>query len=135
HTLAGFIELFTELAQVLSAESTVVMSSRVSFLEDSPQVRRMLDGTALLSERLVQHLYAQGVDPLKVPRFSALRLHENTSPLETRLARTLNGEGLLPDLLWTHIERTVADAGLADRLPQFVSYFGHAEFTDRTTFT
>ncbi|GGU90042.1 hypothetical protein GCM10010182_00610 [Actinomadura cremea] len=135
HTLAGFVELFTELAQVLSAESTVVMTSRMSFLEDSPQVRRLLDGTTLLSERLVQHLYAQGVDPLKVPRFSALRLHENTSPLETRLSRTLASQGSLPELLWTHIQHTVAEADLTDRVPQLVAYFGRAEFEDRTVFT
>ncbi|WP_433151916.1 formylglycine-generating enzyme family protein [Actinomadura nitritigenes] len=135
HTLAGYVELFTELAQVLSAESTVVMSSRMSFLEDSPQVRRMLDGTTLLSERLVQHLYAQGVDPLKVPRFSALRLHEDSSPLEMRLTRTLASEGSLPDLLWTHVERTTDEAGLTDLLPRLVSYFGRAEFEDRTIFT
>jgi hypothetical protein len=45
-TQAGFVELFTELAEVLSAESAVVMTSRVSFLEDSPQVRRLMDGTS-----------------------------------------------------------------------------------------
>ncbi|SEG93889.1 Formylglycine-generating enzyme, required for sulfatase activity, contains SUMF1/FGE domain [Thermomonospora echinospora] len=135
HTLAGFVELFTELAQVLSADSTVVMSSRVSFLEDSPQVRRMLDGTALLSERLVQNLYAQGVDPLKVPRFSALRLHEDTSPLEVRLARVLGAEEPLPDLLWRHVERTAAEAGLADRMPQLVAFFGRAGLEGHTSFT
>lgn len=34
---AGFLRLFADLAPVLSAESTVVMSSRVSFLADSPR--------------------------------------------------------------------------------------------------
>jgi hypothetical protein len=44
-TQAGFLALFTELAEILSADSIVVMSSRTSFLEDSPPVRRLLDGT------------------------------------------------------------------------------------------
>ncbi|WP_204358739.1 ATP-binding protein [Streptosporangium sp. 'caverna'] len=92
-TQAGFLELFAEIAQVLSAESAVITTSRVSFLEDSPQVRRLLDGTALVSEKLVQQLHAQGVNPLLVPRFSALRLHDVTaaaSPLEMRLADDLD---------------------------------------------
>lgn len=46
--------LFAELTEVVSAESAVVMTSRVSFLEDSPQVRRLMDGTSLMSEKLVQ---------------------------------------------------------------------------------
>lgn len=135
HTLVGFLNVFAELAQVLSAESTVVMSSRVSFLEDSPQVRRLLDGTALLPERLVQHLYAQGVDPLKVPRFSALRLHEDTSPLEARLTELLGQTAPLPDLLWAHVTTTVGAAGLAERLPQLVAFFGQAGLAGRSTFT
>ena len=53
------------------------MTSRVSFLEDSPQVRRLMDGTSLMSEKLVQQLHAQGVDPLRVPRFSVLRLRDD----------------------------------------------------------
>ena len=44
-TQEGLLALFTEVAQVLSAESAVVMTSRVSFLEDSPPARRLLDGT------------------------------------------------------------------------------------------
>src|SRR5260370_6070362 len=87
-TQAGFLDLFAELSQVLSAESAVVMTSRVSFLEDSSQVRRLLDGTTLMSEKLVQQVHAEGVNPLAVPRFSVLRLHDEPSgrtPLETQL--------------------------------------------------
>ena len=62
-TQAGLLALFTEVAQVLSAESAVVMTSRVSFLEDSPQVRRLLDGTSLMSEKLAQQLHAAGRRP------------------------------------------------------------------------
>ena len=110
-TQAGFLELFAEIAQVLSAESAVITTSRVSFLEDSPQVRRLLDGTALVSEKLVQQLHAQGVNPLLVPRFSALRLHDVTaaaSPLEMRLADDLDlgrDRGLphLAELAWQHL--------------------------------
>lgn len=142
-TLAGFLDLFAELSEILSAESAVVMSSRVSFLEDSPEVRRMLDGSALMSEKLVQHLHAQGVDPLKIPRFSALRLHDierdegaaGTSPLELRLATTLGKEAPLPELLWTHLEQVLAAAGLSDQLPRIVEYFGNAALRGQTTFT
>ncbi|MFF3445286.1 SUMF1/EgtB/PvdO family nonheme iron enzyme [Streptosporangium sp. NPDC002721] len=142
-TQEGFLELFTELAQVLSAESAVVTSSRVSFLEDSPQVRRLLDGTALVSEKLVQQLHAQGVNPLRVPRFSALRLQDATdagTPLELRLARELELEGgddrpHLVDLAWRHMTRVASSAGLTDALPSIVAYFGSAFLRGRTTFT
>ncbi len=131
-TLSGFLELFGELAEILSAESAVIMSSRVSFLEDSPQVRRLLDGTSLMSEKLVQQLHADGVDPLKIPRFCALRLHDVTprapspragvreiSPLELRLAHML-GEGTdtpLAELLWTHLDQVTAWAGAVTWCP------------------
>ncbi|MET8049527.1 SUMF1/EgtB/PvdO family nonheme iron enzyme [Streptosporangium sp. NPDC005286] len=138
-TQAGFLELFTEIAQVLSAESAVVTTSRVSFLEDSPQVRRLLDGTALVSEKLVQQLHAQGVNPLLVPRFSALRLHDVTasaSPLEVRLADDLDldrAQGLphLAELTWQHITRVTDPADL----PSIVAYFGSAFLRGRTVFT
>ena len=92
-TQAGFLGLFTELSQVLSAESAVVMTSRVSFLEDSPPVRRLLDGTSLMPEKLLQQVHDEGVDPLAVPRFSVLRLHDEPSrptPLEAQLARLVH---------------------------------------------
>jgi formylglycine-generating enzyme required for sulfatase activity len=135
NTLAGYLEVFSEMAQVLSASSTVVMSSRVSFLEDSPQVRRLLDGTALLSERLVQHLYAQGVDPLKVPRFSALRLREEVLPLRKRLGGLLGRTGSLPELLWTHMEDVMTSADLGQQLTRIVDFFGRAGLDGRRTFT
>ncbi|MEV6151262.1 SUMF1/EgtB/PvdO family nonheme iron enzyme [Nonomuraea sp. NPDC052129] len=137
-TQAGFLELFSEIAQVLSAESAVVTTSRVSFLEDSPQVRRLLDGTALVSEKLVQQLHAQGVNPLLVPCFSALRLHDVTdaaTPLEIRLAEDLDlgRDSDLPhlsELAWQHIT-SAADPTL---LPSLVSYFGAAFLRGRTVF-
>jgi hypothetical protein len=146
-TPAGLLALFTEVAQVLSAESAVVMTSRVSFLEDSPQVRRLLDGTNLMSERLAQQLHAQGVDPLRVPRFSVLRLRDDAagrSLLADRLRRQaiasraesmtqangFSGDGDLADLLWWHITRVV-DAKL---LPRVVEYFGLAFIRDVKVF-
>lgn len=135
NTLEGFLDLFTELAGVLSATSAVVMSSRVSFLEDSPQVRRLLDGTALLSERLVQQLHGQGVDPLSIPRFSALRLHEETVPLELQLRDLLGRGGSLADLLWAHLTAVTAQAGLLGKLGRIVDYFGSAQLERRTSFT
>lgn len=134
NTLAGFLEMFTDLAGVLSADSAVVMSSRFSFLEDSPEVRRLLDGTALLSERLIQHLHAEGVDPLSVPQFSALRLRDETVPLQRQLERLLGREEELPGLLWTQMASTAAQAGLLGTLPDLVDYFGRAQLDRRTTF-
>ena len=147
-TQAGFLQLFTELTEVLSAESAVVMTSRVSFLEDSPQVRRLLDGTTLMSEKLIQELHAQGVDPLRVPRFSVLRLRDQESGgslLGAQLAGELarpgsaavsaaavhDGPGDLGGLLWQHI-RQVADPGL---LPAMTRFFGLAFLRGIITFT
>jgi len=149
---AGFLELFTEVTEVLSAESAVAMTSRVSFLEDSPQVRRLMDGTSLMSEKLVQQLHAQGVDPLRVPRFSVLRLRDSASGdslLGERLARDLGlvvaapaargsraggaagGGGDLAELLWEHITQ-VAGAGLRE---QVTGFFGLAFLRGATTFS
>lgn len=134
NTLAGFLELFTDLAEVLSASSAVVMSSRVSFLEDSPEVRRLLDGTTLMSERLVQELHAEGVDPLAIPRFSALRLHDEVVPLETQLRDSLGRAGSLPDLLWANMTSVCAQFGLYGKLPDLVEYFGRAQLNRQATF-
>jgi hypothetical protein len=54
---------------------------------DSPQTRRLLDGTRLMSEKLAQQLHARGVDPQHLPRFSVLRLHESAG--ESLLAAEL----------------------------------------------
>jgi Sulfatase-modifying factor enzyme 1/NACHT domain len=141
-TQAGFLELFTELADVLSAESAVVMTSRVSFLEDSPQVRRLLDGTSLMSERLVQELHAQGVDPLRVPRFSVLKLRDGeggrsllAARLETELAPGgrdgAAGRADLADLLGRHIAQVVEPS----LLPRVVEFFGLALLRGAATFS
>jgi Sulfatase-modifying factor enzyme 1/NACHT domain len=151
-TQAGFLELFTELTEVLSAESAVVMTSRVSFLEDSPQVRRLMDGTSLMSEKLVQQLHAQGVDPLRVPRFSVLRLRDEASGgslLGAQLAGELGvagaldglggepvsgraaGQDDLAGLLWRHVTRVVEPA----LLPRMVAFFGLAFLRGVTTFS
>ena len=147
-TQAGFLALFTEIADVLSAESAVIMTSRVSFLEDSPQVRRLLDGTKLMSERLIQQLHAQGVDPLRVPRFSMLRLRDEgsgTSLLEAQVAgelaagaaadrrgmAELAGNVELDNLLWRQIVQ-VAEPVTLSRL---VEFFGLAFLRGVTVFT
>ncbi len=155
-TLAGFLALFTEIAEVLSAESAVVMTSRVSFLEDSPQVRRLLDGTSLMSEKLVQQLHAEGVDPLRVPRFSVLRLQDSAgerSLLGEQLARqggslgsagpaTAEGRAhagggvpvagdSLAELLWRHVVQVVDP----ELLPRVVDFFALAFLRGATVFT
>ncbi|MGH3313533.1 MAG: SUMF1/EgtB/PvdO family nonheme iron enzyme [Streptomyces sp.] len=134
----GFLRLFADLAPVLSAESAVVMSSRVSFLADSPQIRQLLDYGAARSEQLVEQMYANGVDPARVPHFHLLRLAEpDATPLEKRLAASLQLP--LPQpfdvLLSTHIERTLSAPGqarIAERLPDV---FGSAFLSDRSVFS
>jgi hypothetical protein len=146
-TPAGLLALFTEVAQVLSAESAVVMTSRMSFLEDSPQVRRLLDGTSLLAEKLVQHLHAHGVDPVRVPRFSVLRLHDSASG-ESLLSGQLRRQAIasqdgavqdgresggrdLAGLLWWHITQAVEP----ELLPRVVACFGLAFLRGVTVFS
>lgn len=135
---AGFLRLFTDLAAVLSAESAVVISSRVSFLADSPQVRQLLDSGAGRSEQLVEQMYANGVDPSRVPHFHVVRLAEpEATPLEKRLTTALNlPKGTpLADILGAHITRTLAERGQPDLEPRLSAAFGHAFLTDRTVFS
>ncbi|MFD4828763.1 SUMF1/EgtB/PvdO family nonheme iron enzyme [Streptomyces uncialis] len=147
---AGFLRLFADLAPVLSAESSVVMSSRVSFLADSPQVRGLLDHHSALSEQLVEQTYANGVDPARLPKVSVLRLVDgrqtpwdprarsgaSVTPLERRLRSELSAEGSPPlaDLLDRHISVTLESAGLPELSARLAEFAGTAFTTNRTTF-
>ncbi|WP_369262962.1 SUMF1/EgtB/PvdO family nonheme iron enzyme [Streptomyces sp. R35] len=135
---AGFLRLFTDLAAVLSAESAVVMSSRVSFLADSPQVRQLLDSGAGRSEQLVEQMYANGIEPSRVPHFHVVRLAEpGATPLERRLSAALalpSGQPLA-DILGAHITQTLAEHGRPDLEERLPAAFGHAFLTDRTVFS
>ena len=71
------------------------MTSRVSFLEDSPPVRRLLDGASLMSEKLAQQLHSQGVDPLRVPRFSVLRLRDQDAAGGSLLPRQVKRQAMV----------------------------------------
>ncbi|WP_249416518.1 SUMF1/EgtB/PvdO family nonheme iron enzyme [Streptomyces sp. TS71-3] len=135
---AGFLRLFTDLAAVLSAESAVVMSSRVSFLADSPQVRQLLDSGAGRSEQLVEQMYANGLDPSRVPHFHVVRLADpKATPLERRLTASLKLPAGKPlaDILGVHLSRTLAEAGQAELEQRLPAAFGHAFLTDRTVFS
>ena len=135
---AGFLRLFTDLAAVLSAESAVVMSSRVSFLADSPQVRQLLDSGAGRSEQLVEQLYANGVDPARVPHFHVVRLAEpDATPLERRLTSELDLPAGRPlaDILGAHITQTVAAHGRTDIEQRLPAAFGQAFLRDRSVFS
>ncbi|MFE7773518.1 SUMF1/EgtB/PvdO family nonheme iron enzyme [Streptomyces sp. NPDC057445] len=135
---SGFLHLFTDLAAVLSAESAVVMSSRVSFLADSPQVRQLLDSGAGRSEQLVEQMYANGVDPARVPHFHLVRLAEpDATPLEKRLTAELELPPGRPfaDILGTHITRTVTARGPVDIERRLPAAFGQAFLADRTVFS
>ncbi|MEU1212934.1 SUMF1/EgtB/PvdO family nonheme iron enzyme [Streptomyces sp. NPDC005790] len=135
---AGFLKLFVDLAAVLSAESAVIMSSRVSFLADSPQVRQLLDSGAGRSEQLVEQMYANGVDPAKVPHFHLVRLAEpDATPLEKRLTASLElpAGRSLAQILGAHITRTLAAHGRAVIDERRLVSLGHAFLTDRTVFS
>ncbi|MDQ0787189.1 SUMF1/EgtB/PvdO family nonheme iron enzyme [Streptomyces sp. B3I8] len=135
---AGFLRLFTDLSAVLSAESAVVLSSRVSFLADSPQVRQLLDSGAGRSEQLVEQMYANGVDPSRVPHFHVVRLAEPAAtPLERRLTAELGlpPEQPLADILGTHLTRTLTEQGLPELEQRLPATLGRAFLADRTVFS
>lgn len=135
---SGFIRLFADLAPVLSAESAVIMSSRVSFLADSPQIRQLLDNGAARSEQLVEQLYANGVDPVRVPHFHVVRLVEpDATLLEKRLSAAFQFASPQPleALLSAHLARILSDRGqmtLGERLPEI---FGKEFLVKRTVFS
>ncbi|MEW1722332.1 SUMF1/EgtB/PvdO family nonheme iron enzyme [Streptomyces sp. NPDC093109] len=134
----GFLRLFADLAPVLSAESTVVMSSRVSFLADSPQIRQLLDSGAARSEQLVEQMYANGVDPARVPHFRLVRLTEpDATPLEKRLAASLRLPPSLPldALLGAHLTQTLEEQGRTITEESLAETFGRGFLADRTTFS
>jgi len=148
----GFLRLFADLASVLSAESCVVLSSRVSFLADSPQIRRLLDCSSAISEQLVEQMYANGVDPRRVPRFSMLRLTDAptdseptpdagaavaSTPLARRLQSALDiaGTPTVAELIGAHIDHVVTGAGLAPLAPALAEICGRAFLEDCTVFS
>lgn len=135
---AGFLRLFAELAAVLSAESAVVMSSRVSFLADSPQVRQLLDNGAARSEQLVEQMYANGVDPARVPHFHLVRLADpDATPLERRLTATLRLSSPQPfaRLLSTHFEEVLAASGRSSLMQRLPEVLGQAFLAGHTVFS
>jgi Sulfatase-modifying factor enzyme 1/NACHT domain len=142
-TPEGLLALFSEVAQILSAESAVVMTSRVSFLEDSPAARRLLDGTSLMPERLAQQLHAEGVDPQRLPQFSVLRLRDDpgAGPILARQLHQLAAAQApgrpapeagqdLAALLWWHLTQVTGP----QLLPAAVDYFGSAFVRGVTVF-
>ncbi|MGP3949594.1 SUMF1/EgtB/PvdO family nonheme iron enzyme [Streptomyces sp. 7N604] len=146
---AGFLRLFADLAPVLSAESSVVMSSRVAFLADSPQVRGLLDHHSALSEQLVEQMYAGGVDPDRMPHISVLRLIDDprpgtqsptivvgATPLERKLSAALDVDEPMPlgQLLARHIDTTLHTTGLAHVAESLAHLAGRAFTAGRTVF-
>ena len=149
NTLTGYLELFAEVSELLSAKSLVVMTTRVSFFEDSPHVRQLLDRSSITSEKLVEQLHAHGVDPLQLPRFSILRVEGVDPPdsdggLRTPLEIRLLSDGPdvkrdqitsmnLADLVWARLVHTTA--GLPPgTLDGMVRFFGAAFVRSQNTF-
>jgi predicted ATPase len=152
-SLAGFLDLFADIAQTLSATSAVVISSRYSFLADSPQVRRLLNGSTLISERLVQQLHAEGVDPLELPHFSVIRLRDvraghgpaaEISPLEARLADETGRdiaslpaapERRLAGLVHARIQQILDRHQLGDLWPVLDQVLGRGELANQSVYS
>ncbi len=153
-SLTAFLSLFADVAQALSAESTVVMSSRYSFLADSPQVRRLLNNSSLISEQLVQQLHANGVDPLELPRFAVVHLHDlqlqrhqqtlTVSPLEVRLADqtgrgdtvlTADSAGRLADLVAARVGQILTSRNLSHLQWGLERLLGLGFLADKTIFS
>lgn len=114
------------------------MSSRVSFLADSPQIRQLLDSGTARSEQLVEQMYANGLDPARVPHFHLVRLAEpDATPLEMRLTASLQlgSSQPLDALLGAHITKTLAERGQADTEERLPAVFGGAFLTDQTVFS
>ncbi|SFC36055.1 NACHT domain-containing protein [Streptomyces aidingensis] len=136
---AGFVQLFAELAAVLSAESAVVMSSRVSFLADSPQIRQLLDHGAARSEQLVEQLYVHGVDPERLPHCHVVRLTgPGATPLERRLGGLLHtGPGGQPlgALLGARISQVLAERNRPELEAALPGTLGRAFLEGRTVFS
>ncbi len=125
----GFLQLFADLAPVLSAESAVVMSSRVSFVADSPPIRQLLDSGSPRSERLVEQMYANGVDPTRVPHFHIVRLTTaRETRLERQLASSLHSEATLPlgALIGDHLKATLTERGSGEIGRRLPGFFGRA---------
>ncbi|MGH7927031.1 MAG: SUMF1/EgtB/PvdO family nonheme iron enzyme [Candidatus Binatia bacterium] len=125
--LSAFIRLFEEISDVLSAESAVIISSRYSFLADSPQVRTLLNSSDLVSEKLVQELHAHGIDPIQLPHFCVIRLDD------VRLEDGTNGR-------WTTPLEVFLDGGLSTvlssatthrRLAQSISAFAEMHLAEQ----
>lgn len=152
-SLAGFLDVFADIAQTLSAQSAVIISSRYSFLADSPQVRRLLNGSSLISERLVQQLHATGVNPLDLPHFSIVRLRDGQeeatasgvgSPLETRLAGEVGVEFVslprdpaerLGALAHARIQQVLDRAGLDGLWPALESVLGRGQLANQAVYS
>lgn len=111
------VDLFGQLSVLLSRSSATVLTSRQSFLLDSPYVRQLLHRDALVSEKVSSRLVSEGVDVLSLPDFSCVRLtgvadRPGVSPLMRLLAdRTgLDGDALFP-LVEDFVGRAAREAG------------------------
>ncbi|WP_431774807.1 SUMF1/EgtB/PvdO family nonheme iron enzyme [Streptomyces cucumeris] len=128
----GFLRLFADLAPVVSAESSVVMSSRVSFLADSPQVRQLLDREAARSQQVVEQMYANGVAADRLPHFHLIRL-VRSGP--TYLEHRLGGGAPLDTLIDQHVENVLVEAAMAHVEPLLTEHFGRAFLLGKTVFS
>ena len=68
------VEAFAEISQVFTYESTVIITTRPSFLASSRYIRELLNAEALISERISQSATCVGIDPMQLPAFSIVYL-------------------------------------------------------------
>ncbi len=115
-SLSEIVELFGTLSILLSAASTTIISTRQSFLLDTPYVRQLLDRNALISEKLANRLISEGVDPLSLPKFAVLRIagiadQDHATPLDMMLQRHDSKEALVDSVL-NEIDRYGSEIGI-----------------------
>jgi len=95
-SLEEVAELFGDIAELMSEDSTTVLTARQSFLLESPYVRQLLHRDALVSERVSANLVNKGVDVLSLPDFAVVRLTGVTGDQRSPLVRELEASTNLP---------------------------------------
>lgn len=151
-TFEEFMEVFSAIAELLSVESQIIITSRVAFLEDTPYTRQLLAREAVTSEKVSQEVQSAGIDPLALPNFRVLKLspvllqddggvRSVGTPLDVRMQQLTKLE---LDTSWSSARTTteLTAAYVALKLDEvkisrvrLIEYFGLAFLKGRQSFT
>jgi hypothetical protein len=138
-SLDDIVRLFGELGVLMSASSSTILTSRQSFLLDSPYVRQLMHHDSLLSDKIASRLVSEGVDALSLPDFSVVRIvglarRSGLSPLAAQLSADLGrGDLTLVELVAEFTAKACRDAGLD--LTNVVAALGERCIMGVTTFS